>query len=203
MTEQNYLIRFSKTKNARFLSHLDMARTFFRALRRAKVPLKYSEGFHAHPKMRFSPPLSVGVESLCEYCRVTLLDETRPPEKLRSALQQAMPDGFSILDFAPEEEKPKASDYACYKILFSGDCAQALTEALASPLIAIKRTKTKELTLDLAPLVRFETPVPEDRNTALSVTLPAAEAMNINPNLFLSALKTKGDFTPLRILKLS
>ena len=104
MGELSYLVRFSKTENARFLSHLDMARTFFRAFRRARFPLKYSEGFHAHPKMRFSPPLSVGVESVCEFCRVTLLDETRAPEDLKDALQSAMPDGFTILSVTPETE---------------------------------------------------------------------------------------------------
>lgn len=203
MAEQNYLVRFSKTENARFLSHLDMARTFFRAMRRARFPLKYSEGFHAHPKMRFSPPLSVGVESLCEYCRVTLIDETRAPDVLKAALQEAMPDSFAILSVAPEDAKPPMPEFASYEIRFSGDCAERLAEALQAPLDAVKRTKTKEITLDLAPLIKFSPPEFDGKDTRLTVTLPAAETLNINPNLLLSALNAKMHFGVKRIIKLS
>ena len=59
-------LRFSKTGRLKYISHLDINRAMSRALKRAGIPLWYTEGFNPHPYMSFSLPLSLGVESLCE-----------------------------------------------------------------------------------------------------------------------------------------
>jgi radical SAM-linked protein len=58
---------FRKMGATKFLSHLDLLRTMSRALRRAGVSLKYSQGFNPRPLMSFSPALAVGIESLEEF----------------------------------------------------------------------------------------------------------------------------------------
>jgi radical SAM family uncharacterized protein/radical SAM-linked protein len=62
-----YRARFSKTGRLRFLGHLDTSRTILRALRRARLPLVYSQGFNPKPRVGFGPALAVGLLSEAEY----------------------------------------------------------------------------------------------------------------------------------------
>jgi len=66
------LVRFSKMDMARYISHLDLLRLMQRVLRRAGVPLSYTQGFHPHPKMAFASALGVGIESRSEYMDLIL-----------------------------------------------------------------------------------------------------------------------------------
>ena len=59
----NYLLVFTKAGILRFISHLDLLRLFQRALRRAEIPVVFSNGFHPVPKIRFEHALKLGVES--------------------------------------------------------------------------------------------------------------------------------------------
>jgi hypothetical protein len=67
--------RFSKTGAFKYLSHLDTAKVIIRAVRRAGIRLKYSEGFNPKPKITFSPPIPLGIESIAEYADITLMDD--------------------------------------------------------------------------------------------------------------------------------
>ena len=58
---------FEKKGAMRLLSHLEMLNLFTRAVGRAGIPIRFSQGFHPHPRFSFATALSVGVESLCEY----------------------------------------------------------------------------------------------------------------------------------------
>lgn len=68
-TDKTCLIRikYARGNGMRFFSHLDMIRLFERVLRRADIPILYSQGFHPHPKMSFAPPLALGCLSDAEY----------------------------------------------------------------------------------------------------------------------------------------
>ena len=65
-------VRFSKVGKVKWTSHRDVARMWERALRRAQVPVAYSEGFSPRPKLHFGLALSTGHESLAEYLDVDL-----------------------------------------------------------------------------------------------------------------------------------
>jgi radical SAM-linked protein len=90
-----YRIRFSKEANFRFFSHLELIKTVERALRRAQIPLAYSEGFHPHPKLSFGPALAVGLNSIDEYFDMELVQD-REPEKLLADLNSVLPRGLQI-----------------------------------------------------------------------------------------------------------
>jgi radical SAM family uncharacterized protein/radical SAM-linked protein len=93
-----YRIRYSKTKRSRFLSHLEMMSAFLRAMRRAKLPLAYSEGYSPAPKVAFGPPLPLGAQSLDEYLEV-LLVKLLPPNQLLELLKpEFLPLGIRLLD---------------------------------------------------------------------------------------------------------
>ena len=59
-------IRFEKTGRARYISHLDLTRAMTRAVRRAGLPIWYTEGFNKHPYLTFAAPLSLGFEGTDE-----------------------------------------------------------------------------------------------------------------------------------------
>ena len=58
----------------RFIGHQDIIRLFQRAFRRGGMRLDYSNGFHPHPRLRFSPPLALGLESMAEYVDFDLVN---------------------------------------------------------------------------------------------------------------------------------
>jgi radical SAM-linked protein len=65
-------LRYSKLGKVRFTSHRDTARIWERAIRRAELPVSYTEGFSPHPRLSFGLALSTGHESLGEYLDVDL-----------------------------------------------------------------------------------------------------------------------------------
>lgn len=90
-------IRFSKTGRMRYLSHLEMLTLFTRAVNRAGVPIRFSQGFHPHPKFSFATALSVGVESFAEYLDMEV-DAGYGADALKEALNGALPEGVEILE---------------------------------------------------------------------------------------------------------
>ena len=60
-------IKFTKQGAMKFIGHLDIMRYFQKAMRRADVDIKYSEGFSPHQVMSFAAPLGVGLTSNGEY----------------------------------------------------------------------------------------------------------------------------------------
>lgn len=87
-----YRARFAKLGRMRFLGHLDVTRLLMRALRRAGVPLVYSQGFNPKPKVAFGPALSLGVASEAEYLDFETREPQEPADLLRR-LAGALPRG--------------------------------------------------------------------------------------------------------------
>ena len=88
---------FSKKGTLRFISHLDLMRLFMRALRRADLPLKLTEGFSPHPKFSIKRALKLGLESDNEEASIILKEEVSP-EEFRQRLQKQLPQGIEIKD---------------------------------------------------------------------------------------------------------
>ncbi len=111
--------RVTKDEALRFISHLDYASMMQRAIRRAKIPAAYSEGFNPHMKVSFASALSVGVTSDAEYMDVELAEKL-PAREISLRLQEALPVGARLLDLQVLEGKPKAlmslTDEAVYEI---------------------------------------------------------------------------------------
>lgn len=99
---QKLRLRYAKRGRLRFTSHRDVARAFERALRRAGVPMAYSQGFSPHPKVSWAGAVPTGVSSVAEYVEIQLV-ERLAPEVLREELNAALPDGIDVLDAADAE----------------------------------------------------------------------------------------------------
>ena len=94
---QRIRIRYAKRGPLRFTSHRDFARAFERALRRANVPIAFSQGFTPHPKISYASAAPTGVASEAEYLEIGLQAEVDPDE-LKRALDAALSPGLDILE---------------------------------------------------------------------------------------------------------
>ncbi|MGH9113641.1 MAG: TIGR03936 family radical SAM-associated protein [Acidimicrobiales bacterium] len=92
-------VRFSKFGKIRFTSHRDVARIWERALRRAELPIAYTEGFSPRPKLSFGLALSTAYESHGEYLDVALREEGTGEIDvggLPARLAPALPEGIEV-----------------------------------------------------------------------------------------------------------
>lgn len=157
-------IQFSKGEAVRYISHLDLARVFERAIRRAKLPVAMSEGFNPHMKVAYASALSVGVTSDCEFMDIELREEA-PPEELAGALKQQLPIGFKLLEHRLITLSPKAlmavvnlADYtitAPVQGAADEDQLKILLEQFieAESTTFVRRSPKGNRTIDLRPLI--------------------------------------------------
>lgn len=103
---QRLRFRIGRTGEARFLSHLEWMNAWIRTLRRARAPLSYSQGFHAHPKINFASAAPVGEETTGEYMDIVLKKQVEPAELL-ARVKATLPLGFLALG---AEETPMRGD---------------------------------------------------------------------------------------------
>ena len=92
-------MKYAKGLGVRFLSHLDVVRLFERVLRRAELPIAYSQGFHPHPKIAFGPPLTLGMISKAEYVDMQF-EQSFNPDSIQ-VFNRALPEGMSVLKAKP------------------------------------------------------------------------------------------------------
>ncbi|MEJ2578311.1 MAG: TIGR03936 family radical SAM-associated protein [Kineosporiaceae bacterium] len=99
---QRLRIRFAKRGRLRFTSHRDFQRALERAVRRAGVPVAYSAGFSPHPRISYAGAAPTGAASEAEYLEIALT-RVEDPERVRAALDAALPDGLDVLAVVPAE----------------------------------------------------------------------------------------------------
>ena len=91
-----YLVKFTKEENIKFISHLDVLKTIQKNIRRAELPIEYSQGFNHHMTTSIAQPLSVGVYSSGEYMDMVLTEEMNEDEII-SRLNSTAPGGIKYL----------------------------------------------------------------------------------------------------------
>ena len=92
----------------KFIGHLDIMRYFQKAIRRAGIPIKFSEGFSPHMIMSFANPLGVGLTSDGEYFDIELREPIASKEAVRK-LNEQMVEGMEVVSFVeiPDDKKCK------------------------------------------------------------------------------------------------
>jgi len=86
---------FSKKGAMKYIGHLDLMRLFMRAMRRADLPLKMTEGFSPHPKLSFKRALKLGLESDNEEGSI-ILRLPLEAQEFKNRLQEQLPEGLEI-----------------------------------------------------------------------------------------------------------
>ena len=174
----------------RFISHLDMTRFMARVIRRAELPVWYTEGFNPHLYMTFALPLSLGFESEYEVVDIRLLEDDYDISTLPEKLNAVCPPYIQFFD-ATEPIK-KAGDVAAarFSIMFddNGEIKDSLNKFLGRDSITVlKKTKKGDIKeLEVADKIKAFSVDTDDDNTVLNITLPAGSSENLNPELFLN-----------------
>ncbi len=151
-------VLFSKTGPARFFGHLELVNIFMRALKRARIELIYSQGFHPKPKVVFDDPLPIGVESEQEAVYLTVPAHVRPDSTVK-ALDAQLPEGLKIIDaqFWPQKlgfEKALLTTYSITsaKDVFSSAAIKQFNDR--SEFVIAKRShKGKTKRIDIKTLI--------------------------------------------------
>ena len=151
-------IIFTKVGDLKYISHLDLARLWERALRRARIPLAYSRGFNPRPKITFASALPLGFTSRGEVMDL-LLERRLPPHHVAQRMKEQLPCGVEILE-AEEVYHALPSlqsqvRFAEYRVVVACDESRAETEAHLEQLLKAqhlpRRRRGKEY--DLRPLM--------------------------------------------------
>ncbi len=158
-----YRLTFKKGKGIRFISHLDMVKLLERAVRRAVIPISFSQGFNPHPKMSFALPVPVGVTADEEYIDMELREDW-DNEKLKERLNANLPPEMRILKV---EQKPgreatmalvRQAEYRIDMLLHDNRslrseqelCAMLQEFAERNEILIEKQTKKQLKTINLA-----------------------------------------------------
>ena len=193
-------VRFEKHGKVRFTSHRDVARIWERAIRRAQLPVAYSEGFNPRVKVSFGLALSTGHESDAEYLDIELDPERADAvdlDTLPERLTEQLPVGITATAVAPVDRRSLSLQQAVTSCTWRIDVADvdvetaagAVARALAADTLVVPRErKGKQVTDDLRPLVLsldVEGPMEDGvRLTAELGTQPRA----VRPSELLAAL---------------
>ncbi len=134
---QRVRFRIGRTGEARFLSHLEWNNAWIRTLRRARAPLSYSQGFHAHPKLNFATATPVGEETVGDYMDIVLKERVEPAELL-ARVQATLPEGFLALEAyeVPMREASLMSQVSGFDYAIYVDNAQGIEERIEELLAA-------------------------------------------------------------------
>ena len=202
------IANYRKGEELRFISHLHIQRLLQRGLRRANIPLAYSQGFNPHPLLSFASALAVGYTSDAEWLDVRLSTQMDPADFMRK-LNGVLPVGFRILEAkeAPEELPTLTSltHSALHQIELTMEQAYSLPmlqdglmQLLAGPIVVNKRTKGGMKDVDIRPQVLAATlKGAEEKKDGLSLSILGVSNVNgsLNIELFMQELVRKWGLT--------
>lgn len=184
----NLRIKFNKTNEAKYISHLDLLRTFNRMLMRSDLKPSYSQGFNPHILLTFALPASVGMETRNDCADITV-DGEYDILKVKENLISAAPTGIEITEVS-ENLSPQFNTVcaAMYTVLIDTNASKDdIIEFLRKDEILIdKKTKKGIKEVDIKPLfLSYEV---EDGIT-LKLKLKAGSQENLNPSLVIKAME--------------
>ena len=201
-------VKFCKTGIMRYVGHLDLMRFFQKAVKRAGLPIRYSEGFNPHQIMSFAAPLGLGLTSVGEYMDIDLKEEIDLEQAL-IALNNNMVEGLSIsnMKYLPEDAEKcmSAVTAASYRVTYKSDTDDIcyIDNLLdlkrtffddRDSIIITKETKKGSRELDLKPLVFNFNISYEGKVPVYELCLKSGSVDNIKPELF---IKTFHEFIGL------
>lgn len=208
---QRIIFCFSRTEELKFISHLDIIRTFRRAMRRAEIPLLYKQGFHPQPRLVIGVPLPVGVTAEGEYGEA-LLSAGYDPASFTERINKTLPAGLRI-DRAAHmnvDDPPlmQLINTALYRAFLSGENAELSAGACGPGVEALlkenelkveKKGKKGLKTRDIRPFIRSLRVVQEEGGSAaLEMLLQTGSQGGAHPADVLALLGKKigYDYSP-------
>ncbi|MDH4034871.1 MAG: TIGR03960 family B12-binding radical SAM protein [candidate division Zixibacteria bacterium] len=187
-TRNRVRLRWGKTTRLRYMSHLDNMRALERAIRRASVPVAYSQGFNPSMRLSFGPPLPLGFTSGSEYVDITL-EENLMPDMIQN-LKRTMPDGMEILDAKVVYGKPQSLSAALNRVVYvisenarlnamgKDTIARQISALMTAERLDVEReTKSEVKTVDVRPGI-YDLTYQNDR---LEMVLGVGQSVYVRP----------------------
>jgi radical SAM-linked protein len=204
---QRIRIRYAKRGPLRFTSHRDFARAFERAVRRAGVPIAFSQGFTPHPKISYASAAPTGVASEAEYLEIGLRERVAPAD-VRAALDAALSPGLDVLEAVEAGPGTLAEriDASRWRVELPGVRDDTLRHAVAAFVAAsevpVERlTKQGRRTIDVrSPVVKIDASGRPDGVTAGPCAILDLVVRQVSPTVrpddVLSGLHAVADLVP-------
>ena len=194
---------YKKSGLAVYTSHLDMNRCFTRAVRRAGIPLWYTEGFNPHPYLTFLLPLPLGTAGEREPIDIRTLEDM-PPEEIKNRLNAVLPVGVEITDVTEAKDKANTVESAKYEIkavfsspqeaeAFAGGVKEILS---GGSLEAEKRSKRGVKTVNLCDFVYDSGAYAQDNTAVITAVLATGTQNNLAASLLEETLENKLGISP-------
>lgn len=205
---RNVRIYFSKTGDAKYISHLDLMRCMMRAVARAGIPIGYTEGFNPRPYMNFAMPLSLGIEGLREILDIRV-DDVISDSEIKESLEKVMPPDICILEVKPPVQKASAVSFSKYKIEIKQDDMpkeafnQAVSELVGRSELLVskigKQGKNKVVKyINLTEHIRdFKIWISNDETHVITLVLPSNPTFGINPVLLTDKISEELHINPV------
>jgi radical SAM-linked protein len=208
---QRMRIVFATDDSVKYVGHLDMARAWERAIRRARLPLAYTQGFNPQPRIQFAAALPVGFTGQAELVDVYLNEELEP-DRFLARLSAVLPAGLRPVEarIVPRDWPSLQSQLraARYRVEVETDeGAEHFQDRLASFMARTaawreRRRGKEQVRYDLKPLVRsLAYGGPCDLGQAFEVTMQSDPGATGRPDELLAELGF--DLTPRRIVRLA
>jgi radical SAM-linked protein len=186
-------ITFAKQGALRYTGHLDLHKILERSLRRAGLPLAYSQGFHPQPRLQLAAALPLGFASRAEVMDIWLNDEV---EDVVPSLQANVPPGLTVLQATPVDERAPSLQSqvvaAEYQVeITEAGYAAGLDERVAAVMAAESLPRERRgKKYDLRPLIETLTLIafPEGRGEKICMRLAAREGATGRPEEVLDVL---------------
>jgi radical SAM-linked protein len=193
-----YRLTFAKKAAVKYIAHLDLSLAWERALRRAQIPLAYSQGFNPQPRIQFACSLPLGTMGRAEIIDIITLEPLVPDQAL-AQIQAALPAGIELGSVAEVPLKDPALQARVhqgeYRVLVETDLSademnQRISAVLAADKIIQKRRRKKKIEeFDLRPLLHDLQLVSLDGGEVqLYMCLATGQFGNLRPTDVLKAL---------------
>ena len=189
-------LKFQKTGNGKFISHLDLDRTMKSVLTRSKVKVEHTHGYNPRPYLVFSLPTSIGTESLCEFLDIKVpVDATI--SDIPNRLSKNLPPDIRVLSVYEPQTDFRQISYSEYEIMIicpdvTKELADKTEELFKTPVIIEKRTKKTEsgfMDFDISPFVKsIKAEYKEEHTLFINTVVSAENATYINPEYVIKAL---------------
>lgn len=192
-----YRVKFSKNGPIKYIGHLDVMRYFQKAIRRAEIPIAYSEGFSPHQILSFAFPLSVGYTSEGEYFDMELTTEVNEADLIKQ-LNSQMADGIEVITIMKLSDKSSncmASVFAAtYRITFGEGNSfvamnrDSISDFFGQSTIPVNKPKKKGggfVDIDLAEFI-YNYFVSD---SFIEFTVNASSSDNIKPDFVVDCMK--------------
>lgn len=194
-----FVLKYGRGEEVKYISHLDFVRFIHRVIRRADLPMEFSQGFNPHPIMTVAMPLSVGVTSDSEYMKIGF-DGDFSEEYIKNTLNDNMPKGFKILAVRKDEGKKydfSKLDRAEYIVKIETKSTFDVKAFLENQeLKVMKKSKSGIKESDIRPYIHNISEVSKDDNSlTLKMCLAAGNIYNLKPETVIDAMeKYSNDF---------